>query len=409
MSASGRGIPGPPTDIYAFERPQTLTGGTARLVFFRTDASLGYVTPMPADLDGNTLPPAGAPNPFVGVKQSVPQALYVFRFHVDWVNTANSTFGINGLPNDTLSSIAPFTLICPTTRNCVPQPPPATIGLDALAGRYVMYRAQYRNFGTHQSIVFNHTVDAGSTRAGVRWYEIRDPLGTPVIHQQGTYAPADGVHRWMGSAAMDKFGNLAIGYSVSNSTTVFPGIRYAGRLASDPLGELTQGEAELIAGSGVQTSTGSRWGDYSNMSVDPTDDCTFWYTTEYYQTTSSVGWQTRVGRFRFPTCVTADFTVSANPSTLNIPAGASGTTSVTVQSLNGFSSLVSLSCSALGFSVKCSFSPGSVTPPANGSASTTLTITTQPALGPGPHPVVVTAQSGAITRSTTVTVIRNPH
>ena len=251
MSASGRGIPGPPTDIYAFERPQMLTGGTARLVFFRTDASLGYVTPLPADLDGPP-PPAGAPEPFVGVKQSVPQALYVFRFHVDWTNPANSTFGINGLPNDTLTSVAPFTLICPTTRDCVRQPPPATIGLDALAGRYVMYRPQYRNFGTHESIVFNHTVDAGATRAGVRWYEIRDPNGTPVLHQQGTYAPADGVNRWMGSAAMDKFGNLAIGYSVS-STTVFPGIRYAGRLASDPLGELTQGEAELIAGAGVQT------------------------------------------------------------------------------------------------------------------------------------------------------------
>jgi hypothetical protein len=212
----------------------------------------------------------------------------------------------------------------------------------------------------------------------------------------------------MGSAAMDKFGNLAVGYSVS-SASVFPGIRYAGRLATDPLGELTQGEAELIAGSGVQTSTGSRWGDYSMMAVDPVDDCTFWYTTEYYQTTSSTGWQTRVGRFRFPNCVTTDFSISANPSTLTIPAGGSGATTVTVQSLNGFSALVNLSCAAAGFAVKCSFSPGGVTPPANGAATTTLTINTQPALRPGAHPVIVTAQSGVVTHTTTVTVIRNPN
>ena len=373
MSASSRGIPGPQTDVFAFERDLMLTGGAARMVTFVTDATLGYVTPMPADLDGPP-PPAGAPNTFVGIKQSIPQAMYLFRFHVDWTNVANSTFGLNGLPNDTLSSIAPFTLICPTTRNCIPQPASAT-GLDALAGRYVMYRAQYRNFGTHESIVFNQTVDAGGSRAGVRWYEVRDPAGAPVIHQQGTFAPADGVHRWMGSAAMDRLGNFAVGYSASSST-VSPSIFYAGRLATDPLGELAQGEAVMIAGSGSQTSTGSRWGDYSMMAVDPVDDCTFWYTTEYYAVTSTNGWQSRIGRFRFPNCVTDDFTVSANPSTLSVPRGASATTTVTIQSVNGFSSQVDLDCPVLGTSgLTCTFNPPSVTPPPGLSVTSTLTVT----------------------------------
>ena len=297
--------------MFVFERDQMLVGGVARMVSFTTPGAIGYVAPMPADLDG-PLPPAGAPNTFVGVKQSLPQAIFTFEFRVDWTNPANSTFGLGGMPNNTLP-VAPFMLICPSTRNCIPQPPAGTIGMDALTGRYVMYRAQYRNFGTHESIVFNHTVDAGGSRAGVRWYEVRDPEGAPTIFQQGTYAPNDGSHRWMGSAAMDEAGNLAVGYSVS-SATVFPSIWYAGRLASDPLGTLAQGEAALIVGGGSQISTGSRWGDYSALSVDPVDDCTFWYTTEYYATTSTNGWQSRIGSFRFPSCLVPDFTVAANPT-----------------------------------------------------------------------------------------------
>ena len=406
MSAGSRGIPGPPTDVFVFERDQMLVGGTARMVTFRTPATLGYVAPMPADLDG-PLPPAGAPNTFVGVKQSIPQALYLFRFHADWTNPANSTFGLSGMPNDTLSSIAPFTVICPATRNCIPQPGTAT-GIDALAGRYVMYRAQYRNFGTHETIVFNHTVDAGSSRAGVRWYEIQDPAGTPFIHQQSTYAPNDGLHRWMGSAAMDRFGNLAIGFSLSSST-VFPSIYYAGRLASDPLNELTQGEGVMIAGGGSQLSAGSRWGDYSMLAVDPADDCTFWYTTEYYATTSTSGWVTRIGRFRFPGCVTDDFTVTATPNTLSIPAGGTGNTTITVQSLNAFSSPVTLSCPGVGTTrFTCAFSPGTVTPPPGASATSTLTITANSSPVSAEYWLLVEATSGILAHRTGVVVAVQP-
>jgi subtilisin-like proprotein convertase family protein len=173
--------------------------------------------------------------------------------------------------------------------------------LEAISDR-LMWRLAYRNFGTHESLVVNHTVDAnGAGLAGVRWYELRDPGGSPFIYQQGTYAP-DGNHRWMGSISMDRDGNIALGYSAS-STSLFPSIRYTGRLASDPLGTLPQGEATLQAGGGSQTNADSpRWGDYSMMGIDPTDDCTFWYTQEYYSRTSSGTWQTRIGAFKFPSC-----------------------------------------------------------------------------------------------------------
>jgi hypothetical protein len=173
-----------------------------------------------------------------------------------------------------------------------------------------MFRAAYRNFNTHQSIVLSHTVDAGGGVAGVRWYELRQPNGLPWttfsganIYQQSTYAPADGTSRWMGSIAMDREGGMAIGYSAS-SASIFPGIRYAGRLANDTLSVLSQTEATMLAGSGSQLGV-NRWGDYSSMSVDPTDDCTFYYTQQYVATTGSYAWTTRVGAFKFPTCVSA--------------------------------------------------------------------------------------------------------
>ena len=154
-----------------------------------------------------------------------------------------------------------------------------------------MMHLWYRNFGSHGTLVTNHTVNAGGGIAGIRWYEIRGGFGgsttfaDATIYQQGTYSPADATHRWMGSIAMDRDGNIALGYSVSNSTNVYPSVRYAGRHAGDPLGTLPRGEVTLINGSGCQLGTAGGWGDYSAMSVDPVDDCTFWYTQEYYQTT----------------------------------------------------------------------------------------------------------------------------
>jgi hypothetical protein len=228
--------------------------------------------------------------------------LNFFEADVDWAKPEQSTFTLTKqVP------IAPYDTIFPcgpTSRDCIPQPgitDPAQF-LDILSYRQrPVWRFAYRNFGTHESLVTNQSVEARPGIAGMRWWEIRNP-SDPVLHQEGTWSPDDGIHRWMGSIAMDKQGNAALGYSVSNATDVFPGIRYAGRLASDPLGELAQGEAVLQDGSGSQLTTNSRWGDYTSMNVDPKDGCTFYYINEYYEQTELVAWQTRVGAFRFPGC-----------------------------------------------------------------------------------------------------------
>lgn len=285
---------------FVFERDQMLAGLSAQMVYFDlylVDTNLGGM--LPSDLDGMTLPPLGSPNFFMQMDDNIfgysTDQLELWRFHVDWTTPANSTFN-----NLVLLPTAAFdSTLCNFDSNCIPQPGTAR-KLDTLSDR-LMYRLAYRNFGTHESLVVNHTVDTdGSNHAGIRWYEIRNPGGTPYIYQQGTLAP-DFDHRWMGSVAMDGAGNIALGYSVSSETT-FPSIRYTGRLAGDPLGSLPQGESMLMAGAGSQTSTFSRWGDYSMMAVDPSDDCTFWYTQEYYAAKSDSGWKTRIGSFRFPSC-----------------------------------------------------------------------------------------------------------
>jgi hypothetical protein len=166
-----------------------------------------------------------------------------------------------------------------------------------------MFRLAYRNFGTptspNESLVANYTVSSGGV-AGIRWFELKNPTNGPItVKQESTYQP-DTTWRWMGSAAMDQAGNLALGFSAS-SAAIEPEIRYATRLATDPLNTLTA-EAHLFDGAGSQSATNSRWGDYSSMTVDPVDDCTFWYTQEYYQTNSSFNWRTRIGSFKFDTC-----------------------------------------------------------------------------------------------------------
>ena len=160
-----------------------------------------------------------------------------------------------------------------------------------------MFRLAYRNFGTHESVVGNYSVSSGSV-SGIRWFELRNVTAGPVsVFQQSTYQP-DSTWRWMGSVAMDKFGNMAVGFSAS-SRNIFPQLRYAGRLVTDPINTLAQGEAHLFDGTGSQVNTSNRWGDYSSMAIDPVDDVTFWYTNEYYPTRSGFNWRTRIGNFHF--------------------------------------------------------------------------------------------------------------
>ena len=287
--------------VFVFDRDSMLNGNAATFQYFDLEESnKDYGSLLPSNLMGDTLPPDGAPNYFMSVDMNwngADDIMHIWEFHTDWDAPANTTFTlVKELTVD------PFDW----NINGVPQPD-TNQQLDVLADRLMMH-LWYRNYGDHESLVVDHTVDVGGDHAGIRWYEIRGgavnaTLSDATIYQQGTYAP-DADHRWMGSTAMDGAGNLAIGFSVSNSTTVYPSIRYAGRLSSDPLGQLPQGEATIIAGSGSQTSSSGRWGDYSSLTVDPVDDCTFWFTTEYMETTSEKNWQTRVGSFKFDNCCT---------------------------------------------------------------------------------------------------------
>jgi hypothetical protein len=214
---------------------------------------------------------------------------------VDFTNTANSTFtGPINIP------VAAFTEAC-SGGTCVPQPSTKQ-KLDSLADR-LMYRLAYRNRSGTESLVANHSIFVSGSRHsqvdGVRWYEIRTPNATPTLFQQGTFSP-DSTSRWMGSIATDKVGNIAVGYSAS-SGSVFPAIRFTGRVPTDPLGTL-EGESSIQTGAGSQLANLSRWGDYSSMSIDPVDDCTFWYTSEYLMNSGTFNWSTRIASFKLAGC-----------------------------------------------------------------------------------------------------------
>ena len=289
FNSSGTAFLGP--QPFAFDRSKMLAGLPGTFITTGVTGGSSEEVYLPADLDGSNPPPAGAPATYVEFPGG--GSYRTFQFHVDFATPANSSFTLFGSP-----AAAGFTSLCPTTRSCVPEGG-TTSRLDGIGDR-LMFRLTYRNFGDHESVVGNYSVSANSV-AGVRWFELRNVTSGPVTKfQESTYQP-DSTWRWMGSAAMDQQGNLAIGYSASSST-ISPQIRYAGRLVSDPLSTLPQAESTLFAGTGSQTGTSSRWGDYSDITVDPSDDCTFWYTNEYYSTTTSFNWRTRIGSFKFPGC-----------------------------------------------------------------------------------------------------------
>ncbi|HKB98051.1 MAG TPA: hypothetical protein VKD23_04610 [Terriglobales bacterium] len=375
-------------DACAYNRTAMLAGSAATQVCFQQGSSVGGL--LPSDIDGTTAPPAGSPNYmlYFGTNN-----LNLFKFHVDFTTPSNSTF-----TGPTVIPVAAFSPLC-GGGTCVPQSG-TTQQLDSLADR-LMYRLAYRNFGTHESLVVNHSVTAGSS-GGVRWYEIQNPSGTPTVAQQSTFAP-DSNYRWMGSIAMDQAGDMAAGYSVAGSS-LSPTIRYTGRVPTDPSGTM-EAEVNVVTGTGSQTTGLSRWGDYSAMQVDPVDDCTFWYTTEYIKTNGTFNWNTRIANFKFPTCggtATPDFSVAASPTSLTIAQGSSGTSTITVTSLNGFNAATTLSASGLPSGVTAAFSTNPVTPPANGSATSTLTLTASATATTGPATVTITGASGSTTHSTTI-------
>lgn len=330
--------------VCAYDRQRMLKGLPATQQCFQLSSSVFGL--LPADLDGATssladaqgnatgpgAPPSGAPNYILGLGTDS-RSLNLWKFHVDWNNPNNTTLGVGAThqPNARIP-VARFTLACNGSgQDCVPQPGAnSPEKLDTL-GERLMFRLAYRRFSDHESLLVNHSVDTGppNARTGVRWYELRNPNGpAPTVFQQSTYGP-DTKHRWMGSIGMDRAGNIALGYSAS-STTIFPGIRYATRGPADPLSTLGA-EIRLHDGSGTQRcklangtclcpmqdaqgnpildshgvvkcDTITRWGDYSAITIDPTDDCQFWYTTEYQKNTGAFNWHTRIGSFKLASC-----------------------------------------------------------------------------------------------------------
>ena len=281
-----------------FEREAMLAGLPARMVTWETNVGFSL---QPSHWEGPIAPPASSPNTFVMAWDDEtwgnglgPDGYRLWNFSVDWtMDPPASSFLQVGLV-----ATAEFDANLCSFDPCIPQ---AGTGrrLDSLS-QFTMYRASYRNFPDHQTLLVNHTVDvSGGDRAGIRWAELRDTGGGWSLFQTGTFAGADTDHRWMGSINIDGAGNIALGYSVSGDAT-FPSIRYTSRAATDPLGQMAGGEVTCVAGTGSQTSSTNRWGDYSTLSVDPADDCTFWLTSEYYPTTSASDFRTRICSFRLP-------------------------------------------------------------------------------------------------------------
>ena len=407
-------------DACAYDRNAMLNGTAATQICFQQNTSVGGL--LPADLDGTTPPPAGSPHYmlFFGANN-----LNLFRFRADFATPSNSTF-----VGPTVINVAAFSPLC-GGGTCVQQPG-TTTQLDSLGDR-LMCRLAYRNLGTHESMVVNHSV-ATSSGGGVRWYEIQNPSGTPILAQQGTFAP-DSNYRWMGSIAMDKAGDIAMGYSVSNASSVFPSIAFTGRLATDSSGTM-EAEASIVSGTGSQTVSGTtpltRWGDYSAMQVDPVDDCTFWYTNEYIKTNGAFNWSTRIASFKFPSCATFPLTivlagagsgtVASTPTGISCPSTCSANfasgTAVTLTATPAAGSTFagwSGACSGMGAcsismtaaqSVTGSFQVTTTTAltvssaQANAGSSVTFTAKVSPASGSSTPTGTVTFNSGAMALGT---------
>ena len=403
FNAQGTSYLGP--QAFAFDRSKMLAGQAATFVS-PVGPLGGSVDPfLPADLDGATLPPSGAPETFVGFPgQSTSPNYTTYHFHADFVTPANSTFTTFANP-----PAAGFTSLCPSTRACVPQlGVSSSSNLDGIGDR-LMFRLAYRKFADHEAVVGTYSVSAGGV-AGVRWFELRNVTAGPVsVYQESTYQP-DATWRWMGSAAMDGQGNLALGFSASGSG-INPQIRYAARLATDPLNTLSQGEAHLFDGTGSQSGTGNRWGDYAAVVVDPVDDTTFWFTTEYYATTGTFNWRTRIGSFQVtaanptptptptptatPTPTPAgDFSLSVSPSSNMVGRnGGNAIYTVAINPLNGVSAGVTLSLTGQPAGSTVTFNPN----PA--ATSSTLTVAVPASAAKGSYSMVVTGTSGSLTRT----------
>ncbi|MDE3136105.1 MAG: hypothetical protein KGL59_06005 [Acidobacteriota bacterium] len=386
----------------ALDRANMLAGNAATMQCFNGG---GYPSLLPSDLDGDSgapgttaAPPAGSPNYFIDFSST--NSLNLFKFHVDWTTPSNSTF-----TGPAVIPVTSFSEAC-GGGTCVPQSS-TTQQLDSLGDR-LMYRFAYRNFGSYESLVISQSVNTGSGNTGVRWYEIRSPEANTAVYQQGTFAP-DSNYRWMPSIAEDEKGDIALGYSLSGST-IFPAISFTGRVPTDALNTM-ETESSIIQGAGAQTGGLSRWGDYSNMSVDPADDCTFWYTTEFLKSSGSFNWSTEIASFTFPGCTTTtpDFSLSASPTSQTITAGSGTSYTIDVTPSNGYTGNVTLSVTtSLPAGMSVGFSPNPVGINSNTAGSSTLSVNTATSTPSGTYNLTVSGTDGTLTNTTQVTVVVQP-
>jgi hypothetical protein len=324
--------------LYVFERAKMIAGQPARMQSKDLGAEYGF---LPADLDSLTPPAAGEAEFVLGPNFALTELTDSFRVAVTWdptptmVVTQGPTI-LGGLGN------APCVGDPNTSRACVPEPSPAatTDYVDNIGGHY-MHRLAYRNNGSqaspHESLLASGPSDASDANHGsVEWFEFRNTgssTTTPVLFQSGQY-DIDTNYRWLPSIAMDKDGNIALGYSKS-STTVEPGVYVTGRLATDPINTMGA-EVQMQAGIGAQLGAGNRWGDYSSMTLDPIDQCTFYYTNEYLKTNGGFNWSTRIAAFKFPSCVSAAGSWGTVNGTITSSETGAPISGVTVSLSNGY-------------------------------------------------------------------------
>jgi len=381
-------------DICGFDRAKLQAGNnTAALLCKMTPSSeFSY---LPSDMDGPTPPVDGTPGLFISHHSGSPGTLYLRKLTLNFA-TATAT-----LSSPTSISVANYSNACHSS--CVPQSGTSQL-LDAL-GDLTMYRFAVRHFADHDRATLNYSVVNGSSVA-VRWYELYDPAGAVTVNQQGTFAP-DSTYRWMGSIAEDQDADIGLGYSASSSS-LYPAVRFTGRLSTDALGTM-ESEASILAGSGSQLPytcmngpCGNRWGDYTAMQVDPSDDCTFWYVDQYEPSNGDFNWHTRIASFKFSNCV---FSISATPSSQTTYAGGGTTFTVTVSPVNGFTGTVALSVAGLPTGATGTFNPTSIT---GGSGTSTLTVTTSSTTPLGTYPLTVKGTSGSLVNTTTATLVVAP-
>ncbi|MBO9663863.1 hypothetical protein [Dokdonella sp.] len=405
--------------VYAMDRTRMLAGQTATMQRKSVAdlGGLGFQMTPPASVFGTTPPPAGAPGFFIrmnddernnaGSNDPANDFIEMFTLSVDFATPANTVLTgpirVAESEFDSRFQVSGFGAI---------HQPGTTRKLDPLL-EVPMVPVHYRNFGSYEVLVGNHVVrlpdDTTNNVAGIRWFELRrtgGPANPWVVHQEGTYAPddADGqISRWMAAIGMDESGNIAMGYSVARDPGVFPGLRYVGREASDPLGVMTSTETTLVDGASVQTGA-DRWGDYFGLGVDPADGCTFWFTGMYMPPGGN--WRTRYAAFRFDTCGTPTFTTTADNLSQDVCAASATPTALTpitiqVNARNGFSDPVAMSFASglpTGFSGSYSVTP--VTPP----GSTVATLAVNDTATPGSSTITLRASSGGTDRDLQLTV-----